>query len=54
MSRIGRYLLYEVAVVARIGGRHDPNWALFAVGRGCSGLARVGGRYEPYWVLVAA
>ena len=29
MSRIGRYLLYEAAVLARIGGRYDPYWALF-------------------------
>ena len=31
MSRIGRYLLYEVAVLARIGGRYEPYWPLFAV-----------------------
>ena len=37
MSRIGRYLLYEVAVLARIGGRYDPYWRLAAVRRGCSG-----------------
>ena len=24
MSRVGRYLLCEVAVLARIGGRYDP------------------------------
>ena len=31
MSRIGRYLLCEVAVLARIGGRYEPYWSLFAV-----------------------
>ena len=38
MSRIGRYLLYEVAALARIGGRYEPYWPVFAVWRGCSGL----------------
>ena len=40
MSRIGRYLLHEVAVLARIGGRSEPRWPLFAIGRGCFGLYR--------------
>ena len=40
MSRIGRYLPYEVAVLARVGGRYDPCWALFAVWRGCFGPYR--------------
>ena len=31
MSRVGRYLLYEVAVLARVGGRYEPYWPLFAV-----------------------
>ena len=31
MSRIGRYLLYEVAVLARIAGRYEPYWPLVAV-----------------------
>ena len=31
MSYTGRYLLYEVAVLARIGGRYEPYWPLFAV-----------------------
>ena len=31
MSRSGRYLLYEVAVLARIAGRYEPYWPLFAV-----------------------
>ena len=59
MSRIGRYLLYEVAVLARIAGRYDPCWALFAVWRGCFGplslavMTRVG-YYLPYGVAVAA
>ena len=26
MSRIGRYLLYGVVVLARIGGRYEPCW----------------------------
>ena len=46
MSRIGLYLLYEVATLARIGGRDEPYWPLFAVWRGCSGLHR--------WPLVLA
>ena len=40
MSRIGRYLLYEEAVLARIAGRYELWWPLFAVRRGCSGLYR--------------
>ena len=40
MSRIGRYLPYGVAVLARIGGRYEPYWPLFAVWRGCSGPYR--------------
>ena len=40
ISRIGRYLLSEVAVLARIGGRYEPCWPLFAVWRGCSGQYR--------------
>ena len=40
MSRIGRYLLPEVAVLARIGGRYEPCWPRFAVWRGCSGPYR--------------
>ena len=40
MRRTGRVLIYEVAVLARIGGRYDPPWALFAVWRGCSGPYR--------------
>ena len=40
MSRIGRYLLSEVAVLARVGGRYEPYWPLFAVWRGCSGPYR--------------
>ena len=34
MSRIGRYLLCEAAALARIGGRYEPYWPLFAVWRG--------------------
>ena len=26
MSRTGRYLLYEVAALARVGGRYEPYW----------------------------
>ena len=40
MIRTGRYLLREVAVLARIGGRYEPYWALFAAWRGCVGLFR--------------
>ena len=40
MSRIGRYLPYGVAVLAHIGGRHEPWWPLLAVRRGCSGPYR--------------
>ena len=40
MSRIGRYLPYGVAALARIAGRHKPYWPLFAVRRGCSGPYR--------------
>ena len=31
MSRIGRYLSYGVVVLARIAGRYEPFWPLFAV-----------------------
>ena len=31
MSRTGRYLPYGVAVLARINGRYEPRWPLFAV-----------------------
>ena len=31
MSRAGRYLLYEEAALARIAGRYEPCWPLFAV-----------------------
>ena len=47
MSRTGRYLLCEVAVLARIAGRYEPYcryvldeapcWALCSVRSGCSG-----------------
>ena len=40
MSRIGRYLPYGVAALARIGGRYEPHWPLAAVRRGCSGPYR--------------
>ena len=40
MTRIGRYLLYEVAVLACVAGRYEPYWPLRAVWRGCSGLYR--------------
>ena len=33
MSRTGRYLLYEVAALARIGGRYGPCWPVFAAWR---------------------
>ena len=34
MTRTGRYLLSEVAALARITGRYEPCWPLFAVWRG--------------------
>ena len=40
MSRVGRYLLSEVVVLARIGGRNEPYWPLLAVRCGCSGPCR--------------
>ena len=40
MSRIGRYLLCEVAALARIAGRYEPYWPLYVVWRGCSGPYR--------------
>ena len=40
ISRTGRYLLSEVAVLARIGGRYEPYWPLFVVNVGGSGLYR--------------
>ena len=47
MSHIGRYLLHDVAALARIGGRY----AMSRVGRyllcEMAVLARIGGRYEP-------
>ena len=49
MSRIGRYLLCEVAALARIGG------TVSRIGRyvpyGVAALARIARRYEPYWPL---
>ena len=45
MSRAGRYLLYEVAVLARIAGRYDRcgHYLLYEV----AVMARIGGHYEP-------
>ena len=40
MTRIGRYLLHEAVVLARIDGRYDPRWPFLAVRRGCSGPRR--------------
>ena len=40
MSRIGRYLLREGAVLARIAGRYEPHWPLYVVRRGSSGSYR--------------
>ena len=51
MSRVGRYLLYEAAALARIAGRYDPYWLL--VLPEVAVLARIGGRYEPYWPVFA-
>ena len=59
MSRIGRYLLYEVAVLARIVGRYDPYWPLYVARRGCFGPLSLAvmsrsGRYLLYGVAVLA
>ena len=66
MSRIGRYVLYGVAVLARIAGRYEPCWqswlfwpvpvvVMTHIGRylpyGVAVLSRIGGRYAPYWPL---
>ena len=51
MSRVGRYLPYGVAALARIAGRYEPCWPSSAVRSGCSG--RIGGRYDPCWPLFA-
>ena len=40
MTRIGRYVSYGVAVMARVGGRYEPYRPLVAVRRGCSGPCR--------------
>ena len=40
MCRIGRYLLREVAALARIAGRYEPCWPLLAARRGCFGPYR--------------
>ena len=40
MSRVGRYVPYGVAVLARVAGRHEPYWPLCAVRRGWSGSRR--------------
>ena len=45
MSNIGRYLLYEAAVLARIGGRYEPRYVPYGV----AVLARIVGCYEPCW-----
>ena len=67
-SRIGRCLLYEVAVLARIAVLAvicNMKWLFWPlavavmsrVGRyllsEVAALARIGGRYEPYWPLFA-
>ena len=51
MSRIGRYLLYEVPVLPRIAGRYEPYWPLMSCG--VAVLARIAGRHEPCWPLFA-
>ena len=33
--RVGRYVSCGVVALARIGGRYEPYWLLFAVWRGC-------------------
>ena len=59
MSRIGRYLPYEVAVLARIAGHYEPylavicctKWLLWPVSLAV--MSRVG-RYLPYGVALLA
>ena len=51
MSRIGRCLLYEEAVLARIAGCYEPYWPFLLYEEAV--LARIAGRYEPYWPLFA-
>ena len=51
MSRLGRYLLHEEAVLAHIAGRYEPYWPFLR--REEAVLARIAGRYEPYWPLCA-
>ena len=59
MSRSGRGLLCEVAVLARVGGRHDPRlaascclgWLFWPVS--VAVMSRTG-RYLPYGVAVLA
>ena len=56
MSRIGRYMPYGVAALARIAGRYVIT-AMSRTGRYLlredAALDRVAGRYEPYWPLFA-
>ena len=52
VSRIGRYVPYGVAVLARIAGRYEPYGPIFLLYE-VAVLARIGGRYEPYWPLFA-
>ena len=47
MSRVGRYVPYGVAVLARIGGRYEPRGRYLL--HGVAVMARIGGRCEPYW-----
>ena len=55
MSRSGRYLLYEEAVLARIAGRYEPYWPLLAAWRwlfwpgSVAVMSRIG-HYLPYGV----
>ena len=42
VSRVGRYLRYEVAVLARVGGRYEPYCGYLPYG--VAVLARIGGR----------
>ena len=59
MSRTGRYLLYEVAVLARIAGRYEPYWPLFCCMKwlvwpvSLAAMSRIG-RYLPHGVAVLA
>ena len=59
VSRTGRCLLPDAAALARVGGRYEPYWRLFAVWKWLPWPVSVavmsrGGRYLPHGVAVLA